>query len=119
MSKPAAFPFNLPEGFPELTSTARESFETMTRAYSEWLRNANRVQAEMIRFVGERFTKDVSMMSRFADCKKPEDYFKVQGELLTELTADYQQEGARILGLFGDAAQQAMSGFTRTGAAKR
>jgi len=119
MSKSAQSPFKLPEGFPGLTAAARDSFDSMTHAYSDWLQNANRVQAEMIRFVGERFSKDVAMMSRFAECRKPEDYLKLQGVLLTELAADYQQEGTRILELFGDASRQAWGGFVRATETKR
>ena len=115
MTKSKPFPFAVPEGMPSFPGFSKESFESMTSAYSEWLRNANRVQAEMIRFMGERFSKDVKMMSRFAQCRKPEDFLQVQGEIVAELAADYQQEGAKLLALFGDASKEAWGEFTRTG----
>jgi hypothetical protein len=69
--------------------------------------NANRMQAEMIRFIGDRYSKDVKMMARFAECRKPEEFLKLQSELAAELAADYQEQGARLLALFGDASKQA------------
>lgn len=119
MSKAAPSPLNLPEGFPVLNPAARESFDSLIRAYGTWLSNANRVQTEMIRFIGERFSKDVALLSRFAECHKPEDFVRLQGELITDLASDYQQEGAKVLALFGDASKQAWSGFLRAADASR
>lgn len=119
MSKSKPFPFAVPEGMPTFPGFSKESFESMTNAYSEWLHNANRIQAEMIRFMGDRFSKDVKMMSRFAQCRNPEDFLKVQSEIVAELAADYQQEGTKLLALFGDASKEAWGEFTRTASAKR
>ena len=119
MSKSKPFPFAVPEGMPAVPGFSKESFEWMSNAYSEWLHNTNRVQAEVIRFMGDRFSKDVKMMSRFAECRKPEDFLKLQSEIVTELAADYQQEGAKILALFGEASREAWSEFTRAADAKR
>lgn len=119
MSKPKQFPFAVPEGMPAVPGFPKESFEWMSNAYSEWLHNTNRVQAEMIRFIGDRFSKDVKMMSRFAECRKPEDFLKLQGEIVAEMAADYQQEGTKILALFGDASKEAWGEFTRAADTKR
>ena len=63
-----------------LSGFGKESFEWMSNAFSEWLGNANRMQAEVIRFMGDRYSKDVKMMTRFAECRKPEDFLKLQSE---------------------------------------
>jgi hypothetical protein len=113
------FPFAMPEGMPAFPGFGKESFEWMSNAFSEWLGNANRMQAEVIRFMGDRYSKDVKMMARFAECRKPEDFLKLQSEVAAELAADYQEQGARILALFGDASKQAWQDVTRSGDTKR
>jgi hypothetical protein len=115
MNKSKQFPFAMPEGMPTLPGLGKESFEWMSTAFSEWLSNANRMQAEVIRFIGDRYSKDVKMMMRFAECRKPEDFLKLQSELAAELTADYQEEGARLLALFGDASKQAWQEIAKPG----
>lgn len=108
MSKSQSFPFAFPEGIP-----------AVSKAYSDWLHNANRVQAEMIRFVGERFSKDLNLVSRFAACKQPDEFLRLQGEVMSELASDYMQEGARIFSLFGDASKQSLQSFAKTAGSKR
>ena len=115
MNKSKQFPFLMPEGMPTFPGLGKESFEWMSTAFSEWLSNANRMQAEVIRFIGDRYSKDVKMMMRFAECRKPEDYLKIQSELAAELTADSQQEGARLLALIGDASKQAWQEIAKPG----
>ena len=97
------FPFAMPEGMPAFPGFGKESFEWMSNAFSEWLGNANRMQAEVIRFMGDRYSKDVKMMTRFAECRKPEDFLKLQSELAAELAADrlLQLGGAVDIGVFG------------------
>ena len=113
------FPFAMPEGMPAFPGLGKESFEWMSKGFSEWLSNAHRMQAEVIRFMGDRYSKDVKMMARFAECRKPEDFLKVPSELAAELAADYQEQGARFLALFGDASKQAWQEFTKAGETKR
>jgi Phasin protein len=119
MTKAAQFPFNLPEGFPNFSGTAKESLESMSKAYSEWLHNANRVQAEVIRFVGERFSKDVDLISRFSACKQPDEFMRLQAEALSELTSDYMQEGARIFGLFSEVSRETLGDIAKAASSKR
>ena len=114
MSKAAQSPFSLPEGFSGLTAATKESFDSMTHAYSEWLQNANRVQAEVIRFIGDRFNKDASLISRFAACRKPDEFLRLQADAMTELAGDYMQEGARIFSLFSDVSREAFGEFAKT-----
>jgi Phasin protein len=119
MSKSQSFPFVFPEGIPAFPGFNKDSFESVSKAYSDWLHNANRVQAEMIRFVGERFSKDLNLVSRFAACKQPDEFLRLQGEVMTELASDYMQEGARIFSLFGDASKQSLQSFTKAAGSKR
>lgn len=96
-----------PAGVDATNHVARQSFDTMSQAFSNWMRNANRVQAETIRFMNERFTKDLQAFSRVGACRKPEDFVGLQSELLTQLVADYMEEGARMMKLFGNMADPA------------
>jgi len=108
MSKPAQFPFNLPEGFPGFPPAAKETFDSMSSAFSDWLHNANRMQAEMIRFMGDRFSKDVSLISRFASCRQPDEFLRLQAEAMSELASDFMQEGAKIAGMFSEASRESL-----------
>lgn len=113
------YPFGLPDGFGAFAAPSQQSFEAMSHAYSEWLHNANRMQAELIRFIGDRFGKDVNLISRFTGCKQPDEFLKLQSEALTDLTNDYMQEGARIFALFTEASKATAEEFTKAVAAKR
>ena len=88
---------------------AEESFTTMSHAFSNWLRNANRMQTETIRFMSERFNKDMLAFSRFGECKKPEEFAQVHSELVTQMVNDYMEEGTKLVALFGDLAQSAVT----------
>lgn len=118
MNKSAQFPFNVPD-FGALAGAPQPSFEAMSRAYSEWLRNANRVQAELIRFVGDRFNKDVSLIARFANCRQADEFVKLQSEAMTELANDYLQQGARIFALFNESSKAAVEEFSKSPGGKR
>lgn len=107
MNQPLSFPFGTPPGFEGLSESTRQSFATVSRAYSDWLHNANRLQAEMIRFAAERFNKDVGLISRFASCHEPGEFLKLQSDAMAELAHDYLEEGARIAALYGDASKEA------------
>jgi len=114
MSKQEQNPFRLPDAFGAIPAATKESFESMSKAFSDWLSNANRMQTEMARFISDRFNKDVTMISRFASCKKPEDFLQLQAELVRDLTNDYLQEGAKIFGLFSDAAKEGFGELRKT-----
>lgn len=119
MSKSAQFPFNLSEGFAGIGGPAKEALESMSHAYADWLSNANRVQTEMIRFMGDRFTKDANLISRFAGCRQPDEFLRLQAEAMTELASDYMQEGARIFTLFSDASRGTFEEFAKATKTKR
>lgn len=111
---------NLPEGSVLNAGAQRESFESMTNAFAGWLQNANRVQSEMIRFIGDRFSKDLSLISRLASCKQPDEFLRLQAEAMSEIASDYMQESAKLLALFGDASRSSIEEVARAaGAARR
>ncbi len=111
---------SLPEGGIFNANASRESFESMSNAYSDWLQNANRVQTEMIRFIGDRFSKDLSLISRLASCKQPDEFLRLQAEAVSEIATDYMQEGAKLLAMFGEASRSGAEEVVRAaGAARR
>jgi len=89
-------------GLGDMSPLTRQSFDTMSRAFSSWLRDANRFQSEAIRFMNERFIKDIDMMSQFATCKKPEELLALQAKLANDLVSDFVAEGTKLLELLGD-----------------
>lgn len=119
MSQKTAFPFGVPVGFSELSESTQTSFAAVTRAYSEWLHGANRLQAEMFRFGADRFNKDVALLSRFGQCREPEEFLKLQSDAMAELAHDYLEQGSRIVKMFGDAAKSATGEFAGNGARAR
>jgi hypothetical protein len=58
-------------------------------------------------------------MSQFATCRKPEEVFELQANLVSGLVSDYMAEGARVLELFGDVAKTKMEDLSRTAGARR
>ena len=97
----------------------RESFESMSNAFSDWVQNANRVQTEMIRFIGDRFSKDMGLISRLASCKQPDEFLRLQAEAMSEIATDYMQEGAKLLALFGEASRNGAAEAARAARAAR
>ncbi len=105
MNDNATNPFQLPD-FTAMTASTQASFETMSKAYANWLKGANRLQTEAIRFVGDRFNKDLQILSRFGSCTKPEDFLSLQSEATTQLVNDYLEQGAKWIALLGDVAKE-------------
>ncbi|HZP67417.1 MAG TPA: phasin family protein [Rudaea sp.] len=95
-------PFAMPD-LGAMSDSAKSAIEAMSKTYMSWFKNANRVQAEAIRFLSDRFAKDLALASRFGACRKPEDFVAVQSEVATELVKDYMEESAKFVALFGDA----------------
>ena len=77
----------------------RQAFEALFKSYSVWLDNANKLQAEAIRFLSTRLDRDVEVLTKFGNCRKPEDFMNLQSEFTSGLIAEYQQESAKILSL--------------------
>lgn len=111
MSKPNQNPFVTPnDGIPGFS---KESFQSLAQAFSEWTNNGNRIQAELARFVSDRFNKDVALISRFAACKDPGEFIALQSEMVTGLTNDYLQEGAKIFALSSEIAKNSLGKLAR------
>jgi hypothetical protein len=118
MSKAQQRPSVAPNGIEGMSATTKESFDAMSRAFSGWLGNANRIQSEAIRFLNDRFNKDIEMMSQFANCKKPEEFFNLQAKIANNLVADYTAESTRLLALLSDATKEGLEKFSEVAAAK-
>ena len=118
MTKPEQNASKAPDGMADMSAMTKQSFDAMSGAFSTWLREANRFQAEALRFLNDRFAKDVRMMSQFATCKKPEEIFELQAKLMSSLVSDYMAEGTKVLELFGDAVKTEVDEFSKTLGAK-
>ena len=60
-------------GLEGMSEAARQSLATMSGAFSTWLQDASRMQGEAVRLLGERFHKDMELIGRLSQCKRPED----------------------------------------------
>jgi hypothetical protein len=113
MSKQQQDTFSMPQTFSGIPGFSKESFEALSEVFSESVRNGNRIQAELLRFVGDRFSKDVALISRLAACKEPTAFLNLQSELVTGLTNDYLQEGAKIFALASEVAKENFGKFAK------
>ncbi len=113
MSKQSQSSFTVPQSFVAIPGLSKESLESLSEAFSDSIRNGNRIQAELIRFVGDRFSKDAEMISRLAACKEPQEFLTLQSELITGLTNDYLQEGAKIFALSSEVVKENFGRLTK------
>lgn len=95
-------------GFENMSDIARQSLETMSGAFSTWLHDAGRMQAEAIRFLSDRFNKDVQLIAEFSQCKRPEDVIAVQTRLVNDLVSDYMSESKTMFSLLGEASKHGL-----------
>jgi len=68
--------------------------------YTTWLGNVTKAQSELLRFVGERLSKDAQMLAQFAQCRTPADVAQLQAKLGGDAMSDYFAETQRMLALF-------------------
>ena len=90
-----------------------QSIEAVTETCKAWLSQANRLQDETMRFVQERFTKDVEAAAQLARCTNPIDALAVQAEFAQKMAADYFAESQKMVELTGEMAKQISSGPKR------
>jgi hypothetical protein len=83
-----------------------QSFEAVTNTYRAWFNQANRVRDETIRFVQERFRKELEAAVKLAGCTNPTEAFAVQAEFANKMAADYFEEGQKIVELMGEIAKE-------------
>lgn len=119
MSKPNQSRSQPQLSFESFSAIAHDSLDTVSTAFSNWLHNANQVQNEAIRFLRDRFDKDIASMSSLARCKSLDEVFRLQSQMTSELVSDYMREGARLFELLGtqteaNAAQSARPDHART-----
>lgn len=84
---------------PDMSDVLEQSRAMMVGAVSVWLRNANRGQAEAIRFVKDCFDRDLEALSDLAACRHPEDIFGLDAAVPRSLVSAYMAEGARVFAL--------------------
>ncbi|MFC4762890.1 phasin family protein [Dyella koreensis] len=85
-----------------MSDMARQSLTAMSGAFSAWMHDASKVQAETVRFLNERFEKDMALLTQFAQCKRPDEIAALQAKLLTSLVTDYMEESRTMLTLLGN-----------------
>lgn len=90
--------------FAALFSEDHGSMEAVSRAYASLFGNVARTQAEMLRFMSDRFAKDAKMLGELAACKNPTDMIQLQVKLGSDVIADYVAETQRLMHLFESAA---------------
>ncbi len=113
MSKPASTPANasaIPESFSAINGQALNFF---TEAFTRWVKNANATSSELLHFVNARLNKDMQVLARFAECKKPEEFLALQSDVCASLFSDYAQESSKLFGMLTAAGEEAAARFTK------
>ncbi len=111
MGKSEQLPTFWTDSVSSFSDVAKQSNERMSLAFNEAMKNANRLQSEVIRFAAERFNKDAGAWSRFAECKTPQDVLQVQSQLFADLSADYLRESEKVLTLLGEITRESFERF--------
>ena len=88
------------DGMDDMSAITTQSVDIMASAVSEWLRSANRGQADAIRFVKDCFNRDIEAISELAACKNPQDVFGLNAAVASSLVSEYLAEGARVFALY-------------------
>lgn len=66
--------------------------------------NAAKVAAlgeDWFNFLGQRLQKDLALPRRLAECRAPDEVWRVYAEFLRSMTTDYQEEAQRLLAIGG------------------
>ena len=87
-----------------------QSIEAVTNTYRAWVNQANRMQGETMRFVQERFTKELEAAAQLARCKNPIEAFAVQADFAQRMAADYLEESQKLVELTGEIVREISSG---------
>lgn len=74
-----------------------------TAAVSAWIQHANQLQLEFVHFFAERISADLRALSRFAACRSPDDFMRVQVETISDFGADWLEQTLWLFSLFDDA----------------
>lgn len=70
-----------------------------TQPFTLWMQGCARLQAESIRFMADRFVKDLRAPQRLGACTTPAELFDVATEIAAETARDYLGEGQRLMAL--------------------
>ena len=79
----------------------RDSSDLVTKAYSAWLNQANKMNDEAFRFAHDRLAKDLEAAAHLARCSEPNEALALQMEFASKMAADYLAEGQKMLELVG------------------
>jgi hypothetical protein len=77
------------------------STDLVTKAYTAWLDQANKVNDEAFRFAHDRLAKDLEAAAHLARCSEPNEALTLQMEFASKMAADYLAEGQKMLELVG------------------
>jgi len=78
------------------------STDLVTKTYSAWLDQANKVNHEAFRFAHDRLSKDLEAAAHLARCSEPERSVHVtNGIRQQKWPSDYLAEGQKMLELVG------------------
>lgn len=72
-------------------------------AVSAWMQHASQLQSEFVHFFAERVSADLRAFSRFAACRSPDDFMRVQVETISDFGADWLEQTLWLFSLFDDA----------------
>jgi hypothetical protein len=86
-----------------------QSIEAVTNTYRAWLSQANKMQEETMRFVQDRFTKELEAAAQLARCTNPMDALALQAQVAQKRATDYFEEGQKLVELSSEIAKEISS----------
>lgn len=85
-----------PTGSIDVFAAVGPSLGTLPAGMRLWMEDAERLRAESLRFVVDRFGKDARLAAALAACRRPKELFDLQAAGLRECASDYLRESARL-----------------------
>jgi hypothetical protein len=82
------------------------SMDVVTKAYTAWLGQANKVNNEAFRFAHDRLAKDLEAAAHLVRCNEPNEAFTLQMEFASKMAVDYLAEGQKMLELVSQLANE-------------
>ncbi len=87
-------------------SMSPSSMDVVTKAYTAWLDQANKLNDEAFRFAHDRLAKDLAAAAHLVRCSEPNEALALQMEFASKMAADYLAEGQKMLQLVGQLAKE-------------
>ena len=82
------------------------STDLVTKAYTAWLDQANKLNEEAFRFAHDRLAKDLEAAAHLVRCSEPNEALALQMEFASKMAADYLAEGQKMLELVSQLAKE-------------